>query len=169
MIKKNEEQFDSGGIILKHTFLLGFNDLRIPTEDITEDSKGQVLNEVEGYIKRFKNLRNEIIKIDRLNINDAAFYRTGDPVQDLLNTHRFLAYESYKDELLWNSDKIEEVKQRLERTIGALTEQDLLTRFALALGFTPSNVNYIVDKALSLLVLNVDLDTFIYEMQHMNK
>ncbi|MBD3725223.1 MAG: TerB family tellurite resistance protein [Flavobacteriaceae bacterium] len=48
-------------------------------------------------------------------------------------------------------------------------QKDILTRFALALGFTPSNVQYIVDKALSLLVLNVDLDTFIYEMQHMNR
>lgn len=48
-------------------------------------------------------------------------------------------------------------------------QKQILTRFALALGFTPSNVNYIVDKALSLLVLNVDLDTFIYEIQHMNK
>lgn len=48
-------------------------------------------------------------------------------------------------------------------------QKEILTRFALALGFTPGNVNYIVDKALSLLVLNVDLDTFIYEMQHMNK
>lgn len=48
-------------------------------------------------------------------------------------------------------------------------QKAILTRFALALGFTPSNVPFIVDKALSLLVLNVDLDTFIYEMQHMNK
>lgn len=37
MIRKNEEQFDSGGIMLKHTFLLGFNDLDLPTEDITEE------------------------------------------------------------------------------------------------------------------------------------
>lgn len=48
-------------------------------------------------------------------------------------------------------------------------QKEILTRFALALGFTPGNVNYIVDKALSLLVLNVDGDTFVYEMQHMNK
>jgi len=48
-------------------------------------------------------------------------------------------------------------------------QKEILTRFALALGFTPGNVNYIVDKALSLLVLNVDSDTFVYEMQHMNK
>lgn len=48
-------------------------------------------------------------------------------------------------------------------------QKEILTRFALALGFTPGNVNYIVDKALSLLVMNVDSDTFVYEMQHMNK
>ena len=49
-------------------------------------------------------------------------------------------------------------------------KQDVLLRkFGLALGFTPGNVNYIIDKALSLIDQKVDLDTFIYEMQHMNK
>ncbi len=48
-------------------------------------------------------------------------------------------------------------------------QKEILTRFALALGFTPGNVSFIVDKALSLLVLDVDLDTFMFEMQHMNK
>jgi uncharacterized tellurite resistance protein B-like protein len=49
-------------------------------------------------------------------------------------------------------------------------KQDILLRkFGLALGFTPSNVNYIVDKALSLIDKKVDADTFLYEMQHMNK
>lgn len=48
-------------------------------------------------------------------------------------------------------------------------QKEILTRFALALGFTPGNVSYIVDKSLSLLVLNVDLDTYLFEMQHMNK
>lgn len=48
-------------------------------------------------------------------------------------------------------------------------QKEILIKFALALGFTPGNVNYIVDKALSLLILNVDLDTFLFEMQHMNK
>lgn len=48
-------------------------------------------------------------------------------------------------------------------------QKDILKKFAVAIGFTPSNVEYIVDKALSLLVQNVDLDTFIFEMQHMNK
>lgn len=48
-------------------------------------------------------------------------------------------------------------------------QKEILNRFAVALGFTPGNSHYIVDKALSLLVLDVDLDTFIFEMQHMNK
>ena len=57
---------------------------------------------------------------------------------------------------------------RVDHQLG--DKQDtLLRKFAIALGFTPSNVRYIVDKALSLLVQNVDLDTFIFEMQHMNK
>lgn len=45
----------------------------------------------------------------------------------------------------------------------------LLVKFAIALGFTPGNVHYIVDKALTLLELKVDLDTFLFEMQNMNK
>ena len=49
-------------------------------------------------------------------------------------------------------------------------KQDLLLRkFGLALGFTASNVNYIVDKALSLVDQKVDADTFLFEMEHMNK
>jgi hypothetical protein len=48
-------------------------------------------------------------------------------------------------------------------------QKDVLTRFALALGFTPGNVPFIVEKAMSLVILHVDLDTFIYEMTHMNK
>jgi hypothetical protein len=48
-------------------------------------------------------------------------------------------------------------------------QKNILMKFAIALGFTPSNASYIVDKALSLMVQNVDLDTFVYEMQHMNK
>jgi len=48
-------------------------------------------------------------------------------------------------------------------------QKEILEKFVLALGFTPGNANLIVEKALSLLMLHVDLDTFIYEMQHMNK
>ena len=48
-------------------------------------------------------------------------------------------------------------------------QDTLLRKFAIALGFTPSNVNYIVDKALSLIDKKVDGDTFVYEMQNMNK
>ena len=48
-------------------------------------------------------------------------------------------------------------------------QKEILTKFCLALGFTPGNVSYIVDKAFSLLMLNVDSETFVYEMTHMNK
>ncbi len=48
-------------------------------------------------------------------------------------------------------------------------QDSLLRRFSLALGFTPGNVNYIVDKALSLIDRKVDLDSFIFEMQNMNR
>lgn len=70
--------------------------------------------------------------------------------------------------------------QRLERLydLGRMVHVDhhlgnkqviLLKKFAIALGFTPANVNYIVDKALTLIDRKVDLDTFVYEMTHMNK
>jgi uncharacterized tellurite resistance protein B-like protein len=70
--------------------------------------------------------------------------------------------------------------QRLERLYdlarmvyvdGALgaNQRNLVLKFAIGLGFTPSNVNFIVDKALSLVSLKVDLDTFVFEMQNMNK
>ena len=48
-------------------------------------------------------------------------------------------------------------------------QETLLRKFAIALGFTTSNVNYIVNKALTLVDKKVDLDTFIYEMQNMNR
>lgn len=48
-------------------------------------------------------------------------------------------------------------------------QEVLLRRFGLALGFTPSNVDYIISKALKLVDGKVDSDTFVYEMTHMNK
>lgn len=48
-------------------------------------------------------------------------------------------------------------------------QDKLLSKFAVALGFTTSNVDYIVNKALILIDKKVDLDTFIYEMKNMNK
>ena len=48
-------------------------------------------------------------------------------------------------------------------------QEHLLTKFAVALGFTPSNASYIVHKALTLVDKKVDLDTFIYEMKNMYK
>lgn len=45
----------------------------------------------------------------------------------------------------------------------------LLTRLAIGLGFTPENAEYVVDKALTLVGYQVDLDTFIDEMKNMNR
>ena len=48
-------------------------------------------------------------------------------------------------------------------------EEILLRKIAIGLGFSSVNVKYVVDKALSLVSENVDLDTFIYEMKNMNR
>jgi len=55
-----------------------------------------------------------------------------------------------------------------DHQLGDLQEH-LLVKFALALGFTPGNVNYIVDKALKLVDKQVDEETFLYEMKNMYK
>jgi uncharacterized tellurite resistance protein B-like protein len=55
-----------------------------------------------------------------------------------------------------------------DHQLGDLQEH-LLVKFAVALGFTTGNVHYIVNKALKLVDLNVDEDTFIYEMKNMYK
>lgn len=71
-------------------------------------------------------------------------------------------------------------EQRLERLydLGRMVHVDhhlgdkqdvLIKKFGVALGFNPDNVNYIVDKAMSLIDTKVDLDTFVYQMTHMNK
>jgi hypothetical protein len=70
--------------------------------------------------------------------------------------------------------------ERLERLydLGRMVKSDhhlgdkqelLLNKFGIALGFTPGNVGYIIDKALLLIDKKVDLDTFIFEMKNMNK
>ncbi|WP_337967541.1 TerB family tellurite resistance protein [uncultured Flavobacterium sp.] len=48
-------------------------------------------------------------------------------------------------------------------------QEIMLRRMGLALGFTPGNIDYIVRKALSLVDKKVDLDTFLFEMENMNK
>jgi len=48
-------------------------------------------------------------------------------------------------------------------------QETLLRKFAIALGFTVSNVDYIVNKALILIDKKVDLETFIFEMKNMNR
>jgi hypothetical protein len=48
-------------------------------------------------------------------------------------------------------------------------QENLLRKFAIALGFTVGNVDYIVNKALVLIDKKVDLETFIFEMKNMNR
>ncbi len=48
-------------------------------------------------------------------------------------------------------------------------QQPLLERLAIGLGFTPSNVKYVVAKALELVTYEVDHDTFIDEIRNMNR
>jgi len=48
-------------------------------------------------------------------------------------------------------------------------QEIMLRRMGLALGFTPGNIDHIVRKALSLVDKKVDLDTFLFEMENMNK
>lgn len=45
----------------------------------------------------------------------------------------------------------------------------MLERLAVGLGFSPANVNYVVDKALKLVHAGVDEDNFIEEIKNMNR
>ena len=52
--------------------------------------------------------------------------------------------------------------------IAGQAEIELLTKIAVGLGFHPKNVKYIIDKAMILVSQNVDLETFMHEIKHMN-
>lgn len=56
----------------------------------------------------------------------------------------------------------------IDRQLGDKQEV-VLKKIGLALGFTPENIDYIIDKAFKLIDQKVDMDTFIYEMENMNK
>ena len=49
------------------------------------------------------------------------------------------------------------------------SEEKLLRKLCIGLGFNPDNVKYIVDKALTLVHYQVDLDEFIEKMKTMNQ
>ncbi|WP_417290730.1 TerB family tellurite resistance protein [Corallibacter sp.] len=48
-------------------------------------------------------------------------------------------------------------------------EELVLRKIGVGLGFTPDNVKYVVDKALTLVSNGVDLETFMEEIKNMNK
>ncbi|MEL1255093.1 TerB family tellurite resistance protein [Flavobacterium sp. DGU38] len=113
----------------------------------------------------------------RINEEEQAFL-------DKLATRLDISEEEYKEILKdpWSHDINPPYlhTQRLERLYDLARmvhidhqlgdqQEVMLTRIGLALGFTPGNVNYIISKALSLVDKKVDLDTFMFEMQNMNK
>ena len=48
-------------------------------------------------------------------------------------------------------------------------EEVLLRKIAIGLGFSPENVKYVVDKALTLVNGRVNLESFIHEIKNMNR
>ncbi|UOB16166.1 TerB family tellurite resistance protein [Abyssalbus ytuae] len=48
-------------------------------------------------------------------------------------------------------------------------EMNLMMKLGVGLGFTPGNVEFIVKKAMYLLNLGVDIETFKEEIKHMNR
>lgn len=137
------------------------------------------------FDNEFKNRnKSHFSAIVRVALSDGELTSEEKEFLDKLATRLDISKEEY-EEILENPSKYPInppvlYTQRLERLydlarmvyadhILGPKQKQILTRLSLGLGFTPSNVEHIVNKALSLLVLNVDLDTFMYEMQHMNK
>jgi hypothetical protein len=54
-------------------------------------------------------------------------------------------------------------------TITGDDEMALLKKIAVGLGFRAVNVNYVIDKAQTLVNNGADLDDFVDEIKHMNR
>ncbi len=137
------------------------------------------------FDSEFKNRnKGHFSAIVRVAVTDGKFTPEEKKFLDKLALHLEISATEY-EEILENPLKYPinppySYSQRLERLydLARMVDVDhhlgdsqmkLLRKFCLALGFTPGNVNYIVDKALVLVEAKADLDTFVYEMQHMNK
>lgn len=48
-------------------------------------------------------------------------------------------------------------------------EMNMMLKLGIGLGFSPGNVEFVVKKAMHLLSLKVDIDTFKEEIKHMNR
>lgn len=57
----------------------------------------------------------------------------------------------------------------IDEHLAGTHELNMLRKLAVGLGFTPANVNYIIDKALKLVSRHVTLEVFIDEMKNMNR
>ena len=122
--------------------------------------------------------------IVRVALADGEFAPEERAFLDKLASRLDISKEEY-DEILENPLKYPinppySYEQRLERLydLGRMVHTDhhlgdkqlvLLRKLALALGFTSDNVDYIIDKAMKLIDQKVDLDGFVFEMEHMNR
>jgi hypothetical protein len=137
------------------------------------------------FDSEFKNRnKGHFSAIVRVAVNDGKFSPEEKKFLDKLALHLEITPAEY-EEILENPLKYPInppylYTQRLERLYDLArmvyvdhhlgeTQIKLLRKFCIALGFTPANTNYIVDKAMALIGAHVDLDTFVYEMQHMNR
>ena len=98
----------------------------------------------------------------RLGVNEVDYKRI---LKDY-NTHPINPPISYNNRLerLYDLSRMVHVDH-----IRGDHEEILLRKIGVGLGFTPENVGYIVDKALTLVINGVDLETFIDEIKMMNR
>lgn len=98
----------------------------------------------------------------QLEISDAEYVEIlSDPLRYPINPPYL---HTQRLERLYDLARMVHADHNLEKK-----QEVMLQKIGIGLGFNPSNVNYIVAKSLSLVGKKVDLDTFIYEMQNMNK
>ncbi len=113
---------------------------------------GQCSAEEKDFIDQLAN-RLEITPEDYKNIlADPSSYPINPPYLEIKRIERLydLARMTYIDHVLGPKQK------------------DILKKFAIGLGFQ-SDIDFLVNKALSLLVLNVDEETFIEEIKSIDK
>lgn len=134
-----------------------------------------------GFKKRNKG---HFAAIVRVALSDGKIAPEEKSFLDKLATKLDITQEEY-NEIMENPNKFPInppvlYNNRLERlydlsrmvfadTVLGTKQREMLIKLALGLGFTPGNAEFIVRKALSLMVLEVDLETFIFEMKNMNK
>jgi len=102
------------------------------TDTITEENKGEFLEKAKFQIERVKNYKQAYEKARKDNVNPHAFKRRDGKTKDgKINTHNFYAHENYVRELVWNKDKMFELKTRIGEVVKTLAEDNLMTEESL--------------------------------------